>query len=52
MTTLFGGLSAVLVLYAVGGIFRSLPPMLRAVLAAVIPLMAYFVLIVDRKSVV
>jgi len=48
MTTLFGGLSAVLVLYAVGGVFRSLPPMLRAVLAAVIPLMAYFVLIVGR----
>jgi nitrogen fixation protein FixH len=48
MTTLFGGLSAVLVLYAVGGIFRTLPPMLRAVLAAVIPLMAYFVLIVGH----
>lgn len=48
MTTLFGGLSAVLVLYGVGGLFRSLPPMLRAVLAAVIPLMAYFVLIVGR----
>lgn len=48
MTTLFGGLSAVLVLYAMGGVFKSLPPMLRAVLAAVIPLMAYFVLIVGR----
>lgn len=48
MTTLFGGLSAVLVLYVVGGVFRSLPPMLRAVLSAVIPLMAYFVLIVGR----
>ncbi|MDP2029118.1 MAG: FixH family protein [Thiobacillus sp.] len=48
MTTLFGGLGAVLGLYAMGGVFRGLPPMLRAVLAAVIPLMAYFVLIVGR----
>ena len=48
MTTLFGGLIAVLALYAIGGLFRSLPPMLRAVLAGVIPLMAYFVLIVGR----
>ena len=30
MTTLFGGLAAVLVLYAIGGLFRALPPMLRA----------------------
>lgn len=48
MTTLFGGLSAVLALYAIGGVSRSLPPMLRAVLAGVIPLMAYFALIVGR----
>lgn len=48
MTTLFGGLTAVLALYAIGGLFRSLSPMLRAVLAGVIPLMAYFVLIVGR----
>ncbi len=48
MTTLFGGLSAVLALYAAGGAFRGLPPLLRAVLAGVIPLMAYFALIVGR----
>jgi nitrogen fixation protein FixH len=48
MTTLFGGLSAVLALYAIGGIFRSLPPLLRAVLAAGVPLLGYFVLIVGR----
>lgn len=48
MTTLFGGLAAVLVLYAIGGRVRSLPPMLRAVLAGVVPLIAYFALIVSR----
>ena len=48
LLTLFGGLVAVLVVYAIGGIFRSLSPMLRAVLAGVIPLIAYFVLIVGR----
>lgn len=48
MTTLFGGLAAVLVLYAIGGLFRSLPPMLRAVLAGIIPLVAYFAFIIDR----
>lgn len=48
MTTLFGGLAAVLVLYGIGGLFRNLPPMLRAVLAGVIPLVAYFILIVGR----
>lgn len=48
MTTLFGGLAAVLVLYAVGGAFRSLSPMLRAALAGILPLLAYFVLIIGR----
>ncbi len=48
MTTLFGGLISVLALYAFGGLFRTMPPMLRAVLAGVIPLMLYFVLIVGR----
>jgi len=48
MTTLFGGLAAVLVLYAVGGWVRNLPPMLRAVLAGVVPLIAYFALIVGQ----
>ncbi len=46
--TLFGGLAAVLVLYAIGGLIRSLPPILRAVLAGGIPLIAYFVLIIGR----
>lgn len=46
--TLFGGLAAVLVLYAVGGLIRSLPPILRAVLAGGIPLVAYFVLIIGH----
>ena len=48
MTTLFGGLLAVLVLYAIGGRIRNLPPILRAVLAGLIPLLAYFLLIVGR----
>jgi nitrogen fixation protein FixH len=48
LTTLFGGLAAVFVLYAIGGAIRSLPPMLRAALAGLIPLLAYFVLIVGR----
>ena len=48
MTTLFGGLAAVLVLYAAGGWVRSLHPMLRAVLAGVLPLITYFVLIVGQ----
>lgn len=46
--TLFGGLATVLVLYALGGVVRGLPPMLRAVLAGVIPLLAYFASIVGR----
>jgi nitrogen fixation protein FixH len=45
MTTLSGGLAAVLVLYALGGAFRGLPPVLRAVLAGLVPLLGYFVLI-------
>jgi nitrogen fixation protein FixH len=48
MTTLAGGLAAVLVLYLMGGRVRSLPPILRAVLAGLIPLLGYFVLIVGR----
>ena len=48
MTTLSGGLAAVFVLYLMGGAIRSLPPILRAVLAGLIPLLAYFVLIVGR----
>ena len=48
MSTLFGGLIAVLALYAIGGLFQRLPVVLRAVLAAVIPLMGYFILIVGR----
>lgn len=42
MTTLFGGLAAVIALYAAGGLIRGLPPMLRALLAGVMPLVAYF----------
>jgi nitrogen fixation protein FixH len=48
LTTLFGGLAAVFVLYAAGGTIRSLPPALRALLAGLIPLVAYFVLTVGR----
>lgn len=48
ITTLFGGLASVLVLYTIGGAIRGLPPMLRAMLAGIIPLLAYFVLIVGR----
>lgn len=48
MTTLFGGLGAVFALYLLGGAIRSLSPMLRAVLAGIVPLLAYFVLIVGR----
>lgn len=44
MITLFGGLAAVFVLYAAGGFFRGVPPMLRALLAGVIPLVTYFAL--------
>ena len=48
LITLFGGLGAVLVLYAIGGFIRDVPPMLRAVLAGVIPLLAYFGLILGN----
>jgi len=48
MTTLSGGLVAVLVLYLIGGAIRSLPAILRALLAGLIPLLGYFVLIVGR----
>lgn len=48
MTTLFGGLVAVAVLYALGGTLKALPPLLRAALAGLIPLLAYFVLIAGR----
>jgi nitrogen fixation protein FixH len=46
--TLFGGLVTVLALYAIGGALRGVPPMLRAILAGVLPLAAYFVYIVGR----
>lgn len=48
LTTLFGGLAAVFVLYAAGGFVRGLPLALRALLAGLIPLLAYFALIVGR----
>lgn len=44
--TLFSGLGAVLALYALLGRVRSLHPMLRALLAGLVPLTAYFILIV------
>lgn len=46
--TLFGGLLAVGVLYGLGGLIRSLPLALRAVLASLIPLLAYFGLAAQR----
>jgi len=48
LTTLLGGLAAVFVLYMMGGAIRSLPPILRALLAGLLPLLAYFVLIIGR----
>lgn len=48
LTTLFGGLAAVIVLYLIGGLIRALPPMLRALLAGLIPLVVYFVLIMGH----
>jgi nitrogen fixation protein FixH len=48
MTSLLGGLAAVFALYAIGGAIRGLPPILRALLAGLIPLLAYFALIVGR----
>jgi nitrogen fixation protein FixH len=48
MITLSGGLVAVLVLYVIGGAFRSLPPILRALLAGLIPLIGYFALVLGH----
>ncbi|MBW8327671.1 MAG: FixH family protein [Thiobacillus sp.] len=48
MTTLFGGLAAVFVLYVAGGAIRGLPPILRALLAGLLPLLGYFFLIIGR----
>jgi nitrogen fixation protein FixH len=48
MTTLFGGLAAVLAVYAIGGLFRGMPPLLRALLAGVIPLVIYFALVIGQ----
>ncbi len=48
MTTLFGGLVAVFALYAAGGLIKTLPPLLRAVLAGLIPLLAYFAMIIGQ----
>ena len=48
MTTLSGGLAAVFSLYVMGGAIRNLHPMLRALLAGLLPLLAYFSLIVGR----
>lgn len=48
LTTLFGGLAAVFIVYALGGLFRGLPVMLRAVVAGLVPLVGYFVLIIGR----
>lgn len=46
--TLFGGLAAVIVLYAAGGFFRALPPVLRAVIAGGVPLVLYFLLLIGH----
>jgi nitrogen fixation protein FixH len=46
--TLFGGLAAVLVLYALAGLVRGLPPLLRAIIAGGVPLIGYFVLILGH----
>ena len=48
LITLFGGLGTVLVLYALGGFIRGMPPMLRATLSGVIPLLFYFFLILGK----
>jgi nitrogen fixation protein FixH len=48
MTTLFGGLALVFVIYSVAGAFRRLSPILRAALAGLVPLLGYFVLIIGR----
>lgn len=48
LVTLSGGLVAVVVLYALGARLRALPPLLRALLAGLIPLVGYFVLSIGR----
>lgn len=48
LTTLFSGLAAVLLLYWAGGYLRGLPPVLRAMLASGLPLLAYFLSIIGR----
>ncbi len=48
LLTLFGGLAAVLVLYALGGFIPGLSPRLRAGLASLIPLLGYFGLAAGR----
>jgi nitrogen fixation protein FixH len=48
LITLFGGLAAVFALYVAGGAVRGLPPILRALLAGLLPLLAYFALIIGR----
>lgn len=46
--TLFGGLGAVLVIYALSGLIRGMPALVRAILAGTIPLVVYFALIVGN----
>lgn len=48
LSTLFGGLAAVFVLFALGGLVRGLPLVLRAALAGLIPLIGYFALTVGH----
>lgn len=48
LTTLFGGLAAVFILYGLGGAIRGLPSVLRAALAGLLPLLGYFAFIVGR----
>lgn len=48
LMTLSGGLAAVLLLYALGGRIPNLPPLLRALLAGLLPLIGYFLLIIGR----
>lgn len=43
LVTLFGGLAGVLLLYVLGGFVPGLSPRLRAGVAALVPLLAYFV---------
>lgn len=43
LATLFGGLAGVLLLYFFGGLVPGLSPRLRAGIAALIPLLAYFI---------